>query len=225
MGDGIRNPFEIRGDGFRIVCVRDCVRLELDGRLQPAADQPEVRCEILHAEGLHGRERIGRHHMEQLGDGSLRGPQELGVERELENCPAAGFLRELGVDDLVGPRAQSAWRLDATKYVGTAEPWILSKGALEDDIGARAHGVRGAGHRDVATHVREIDHRQPLGSQPVSVPSLVVEPALLEGDHRGVDPLGRFAHALRYREVHGSPVPAAEEIRQIGRGQLDRRAD
>ena len=103
------------------------IRIPLRSLLEPSADEPEVGGEVLDPKALDGHIRIRRDNVELLGDRALNYAEKLGVERELQDSAAPGFLRELGVEYLIRPRPERARGIDPTKHVGSTEPAAVPK--------------------------------------------------------------------------------------------------
>jgi hypothetical protein len=93
------------------------IRIPLCSLLEPSADEPEVGGEV----------RIRRDDVELLGDRALNYAEKLGVERELQDSAAPGFLRELGIENLIRPRPERTRGIDPTKHVGSTEPATVPK--------------------------------------------------------------------------------------------------
>ena len=135
--------------------------------------------------------------MEHLRNRALNQVEQFRVERQLKDGAAPGFLRELGVEDLIRPRSERAGSLDPTQNVRSPEPSAVSKRRLQDDACARAHRIQGAVHRVVAEVLGEIDHGEPFGMKRVRVTAFVGKPAFPEEFQDWIDPVRRFALAVR----------------------------
>ena len=124
-----------------IVRGRDHVVVLSDRLLHLRADQPEVGGVVVNAVCVDRRVRVRRDDMEVLGRPALRGAEHLGVEAKLQDRAGASLARELGVDDLVRPRAKSARLFHAPHHVRPAVPATSRQSRLDDHVGARAHRV------------------------------------------------------------------------------------
>ena len=82
---------------------------------------------------------VARHDHEALGGNALQLRQPSGIHRHLEQGRDLEPARELGVRDVVGPRAEVAGSLGAQQEVGVADPRPVVEGGLVDDVDALAH--------------------------------------------------------------------------------------
>ncbi len=98
---------------------------ERDGLGELRADDTVVRRVAVEAIGVLdevGTIQARRDDVEPFGTEALELLQQVGVDRELQDGPAARLPRQFGIDRLVGPGAKGARRVHAAQDVGVAEP-------------------------------------------------------------------------------------------------------
>ncbi len=200
--------------------VRDGIRLRRrrvgNELLEPGADAPVVRGELLRAERrlLAGAEED----VDPLRLVPLDPRELLVVEEELEDVRGLGRAGELRVERLVGAVGLPE------QEVGDAAPAFAREDALVDDIRfASEDRVRGRlrGALVVAARILDLQHRQAFGPEAVEVGALVLEP--LAEDQLGllVLDLGPLELPTRMGERERRQVLAGEEGRDVGRREVE----
>ena len=174
---------------------------------------------VQHPVGEDVEPALGRHDGEALGQVPLRLGEEVRVEGELEDGAGPRLGGELGVDDLVGPGAEVARNFDAPEDVRAPGPPALLERPLGDDVQTLLHRLEGAVDGRRAAQVGEVLDLEALCLERGEVALLVLEPALLERLPARVVRRRDLRQPVGDSEVQAREVPAAEVVREVGRGE------
>jgi hypothetical protein len=107
---------------------------------------------------------------------------ELGIEAELQDRAALGFVRKLRVDHFVGPRAEGRRLIDPAQNICPPGPVAGAERALNNDLSAFSHSVARPHDRFIADAIAIDDcDSKAAGSQVLDVALLVASPTLQKG--------------------------------------------
>src|ERR1700720_2939937 len=98
-------------------------RLCAGQRLQKLLSDPPKKCRVVDKSVLV-RLKIGpgHHNRHMLGSHALNFFDKLGIKTKLENRSCFRFSSNLGIDGLIRPTTQGAWRLHPVQDVSTTDP-------------------------------------------------------------------------------------------------------
>ena len=131
----------------------------VDGRLQPASDEPVICGVITGAVRLRLKLRPGSHDVHELGKFALQDSNQVRIKRKLQDGATAGVSGQLGVGHLVGPSAQRAGLFHSAQDVGAARKAAVAQSSLANDLIASTHGGNGVSDRTVIyTHALDDRH-------------------------------------------------------------------
>lgn len=178
-------------------------------------DEPVVCLEVRKSESLRREPIPGLHDVHPGRGAPLQPPHNVGVEAELENRAASRVLRELGVDDLIGPPAQIARLRNPQEHVRTTAPATVAQLGLDDGVGAVAHGCANMIGRGRTINVPQLDHGEAARAEVFDVGPFVSEAAFLKERERGILPGRGPDPALRDGTVEFGQVFAREMVREV----------
>ena len=204
------------GDRGWIDLLTLCVPNELD---QSTADQTVVGVEVGEPKRLPRKALSRLHHVHARRLPPLDHPQQVGIQAQLQDRPTPRLLRQLGVDDVVGPITQVAGFVDPDQDVGVAVEASIAQVGLDDDVGARASGFEGASVVVLASELAQIDDAQRALAEMIDVGLLVVDAALLQQLERRVTPDGFLELADPDQAIEPSQVLAGQMVGEVGGGE------
>jgi hypothetical protein len=179
--------------------------------------------------------RVGRHfgkahgeaaavtqlEMRRLGRRALHLGDEIAVQAELEHVLRVGLSLQLGVDDLVRPRAQPGRTFDTLEEIAVATPRAVEQGALENDVRSGLHGLERQADRLLEWNavLRDLHDGAPVGFQLLEEGEFVLVTLLLQQFRLGTV-LARLQVAnLDQAKIQRRRVTASLEPHQIRSAQ------
>ena len=209
-------------DRFGVVRLADHRDTARDGVDELPFHEPVVRRIVGDAIRVNRRRDIRRDDVEVFGGQALKVCEDLRVDGQLQDGPAARVARELRVVDLVRPAAELARTLDPAKDVRGALPAVGAQVGLENHRHAAADGRHGA--RRPIVHAAQIEDVEALGYEGVDVAPLMLLAAGAERVDERIVPVWLWC-AERHRKVEAGAVTTPEKVRDVRRRQLDRVCD
>ncbi len=205
-----------------------------DHVLEPRPDGAVVGHVVLDPEGdaLHGAAAQDDVHPCRFEPLDLA--QLLRVRAELEHGARLCLSRQLGVGDLVAPRAQCGRGVDAQQEVGVAAPPAVEERGLVDDVVAtveRLERLGGCAPEHLALRLvvgpRGDRRDRPLLrlAEGLQVPRLVLESAASDHVQLGILTLGALHEVRASGALQVRQVLAFQEADQVGRGDDDGAVD
>ena len=160
--------------------------------------------------------------MHVRGIHALREGEEVRVQAQLKDRPAAGLARELGIDHLVAPVAERARRRHAQQQIRAPAPGIVQQRRLRDDLRAAAHRVERP-IRERLRHSRalDLDDLVSLPGQVLQIVPLVDRATLHEDVEQRIVEMRPLDPAIRGLDVQVREVPAVEMPDEVGGAEAE----
>ena len=202
------------GIGLRLVASRH-------RGFKAALYQPVIRKEVTRPISLRFEVRPGHDNIDELRYDSLHLRYQIRIQAQLQNARAARFPGQFCVDDLVGPRSEVAWRVDAPEYVGPTAPAFVYQDALADNRGAIPHRGRCFVSRfPVQADVPDLDNLVTRVLQVIEIGLLVLVSACAKDIAQRVPVSGLGALTSCDRGVQSSEMRATQMTGQVGGAEV-----
>jgi len=160
--------------------------------------------------------------VELVGRDTLQDGEPVGVRRHLQQRRDFQLAGQLGVGDVVGPRAQQGRALDPQQEVGLTTPGTVVERGLVDDVHAAPHRLHRLGLplglADLPGRGRDRDDRQVTLAQRLQVGVLVRQPEP-EDQLQHVVSRRRRRGAVEREQVQRGDVRTAEVLGEVGGAQ------